>query len=771
MSMRKTLQRGVAAALSAMLLGISLSELPKPLSAAAAATTLTVGAGGTYKTVTEAVNAAASINPQSENDRVTIAIAPGTYREQIIINTPYLSFTNSNPGGGDVLLTWYYGIGYQYYSADASGYYNASNAAAKSEKNIASRWGTSVRINSNAKYFRAENIVFENSFNRYMTSEEIADGVEPTGETLTVQRTMDLDVQAKSNTERAAACCVEADFAEFYNCEFLSSQDTLYTATRAYFKECKIQGNTDYIFGGGDIVFDECELCFGGYSDKAVGGYITAAREQTLGYLFWNCTVTANPDLTVGAGYFGRPWRDTAHVLFYNTKLQYEGIITGVGWNSMSGVDPSQATFREYNTTTVNGGSVNTDSRTSDTVLSSCDATRETYLQGWTPYYYNYTAQPIVVSGTAIAEISVNDRENGYDWHIAQNLAVGSTVFGDRDFTYTAVPDALLGAEYVQTACDSKNFSGELGTLTAGNSITLYVAYDTRLGSAPTWLSDWENTDMTLSTSNDVTFAVCAKTVAAGEQITLGDNTTGSGVIGYTIFAQSKPIVYNGTLIQSLNMIDRANGANWGITQNIAVGTTVFGDRDFTFTAVPDALIGAEYIQTACDSKLVTGNLATAVAAEDIMLYVGVDARIAAPAWLNGWENTGLTMTTSNDVTFIVYAKQFARGEEITLGANDGGSTCINYVAAATLVPVETTTTTTTTTSTTTTTVTATLRGDVNCDGYVKINDVILLNRMISEDTAAVITEQGMRNAECDDSDRVDSNDSVAILKILANLE
>ncbi len=618
MSKSNVLQRGVAAAIGGMLLCISLPNLPASLAVTAAGTTLTVGAGGTYKTVTEAVNAAAAINPQSENDRVTIAIAPGTYREQIIINTPYLSFTNSNPGSGDVLLTWYYGIGYKYYSADASGYYNAANAASNSGKNTAARWGTAVRINNKAKYFHAENIVFENSFNRYMTSEEIADGVEPTGETLTVNRTANLDVRAKANTERAAACCVEADYAEFYNCEFLSSQDTLYTATPAYFKECKIQGNTDYIFGSGDVVFDECELCFGGYSDKAVGGYITAAREQTLGYLFWNCTVTANPDLTVGAGYFGRPWRDTAHVLFYNTKLQYESIITGVGWHSMSGVDPSQATFREYNTTTINGGSVNTGSRTQGTVLSSCDATRETYFQGWIPYYYNYTAQPILINGTAISEISINDRENGYDWHIAQNLAVGSTVFGDRNFTYIAVPEALVGAEYVQTACDSKTFSGELATLTVSDNVTLYIAYDTRLGKAPAWLNDWENTGMTLSTSNDVTMALVAKSVAAGETVTLGDNITGSGVIGYTVFAQPQSIA------------------------------------------------------------------------------------------------------------------------------------------------------TTTTTTTTTTPIVVTLLGDVNCDGFVKVGDVILLNRLIAEDITVAVSETGMCNADYDQMGGITPDDATGILRLLA---
>lgn len=62
------------------------------------------------------------------------------------------------------------------------------------------------------------------------------------------------------------------------------------------------------------------------------------------------------------------------------------------------------------------------------------------------------------------------------------------------------------------------------------------------------------------------------------------------------------------------------------------------------------------------------------------------------------------------------------------------------------------------------------LRGDVNCDGQVKINDVILLNRLLAEDTSAVISEQGMANAESDGTDGINGNDAAAILMILAGL-
>lgn len=77
---------------------------------------------------------------------------------------------------------------------------------------------------------------------------------------------------------------------------------------------------------------------------------------------------------------------------------------------------------------------------------------------------------------------------------------------------------------------------------------------------------------------------------------------------------------------------------------------------------------------------------------------------------------------------------------------------------------------TTTTTTTPTTPSTATLHGDVNCDGVVKIDDVVLLNRFIAEDKSITITLQGRQNAECTGSAPIDSDDSTAILMYLAKL-
>ena len=281
---------------------------------AASTTDIYVGYSGkynNYNTVTEALSACQKINPTSEASRITVHIAPGTYREQLVVQTPYVTFVNDEASKGDVILTWYYGIGYKYYSVGSDGRYNASNAAAKSSKaEPTQRWGGSVQLLSKATDFKAENIVFENSFNRYVTKEEIADGVTPSGsQSITYDRTNQwADVRSKAATERGAALTIDADRTEFYNCKFLGSQDTLYTGSKTgYFKNCKIEGNTDYIFGSGDYVFDNCELSFYGYSSTAVGGYITAARQQTRGYLFNNCKITGNPNQSVSSGYLGSP--------------------------------------------------------------------------------------------------------------------------------------------------------------------------------------------------------------------------------------------------------------------------------------------------------------------------------------------------------------------------------------------------------------------------------------------------------------------------------
>ncbi len=104
---------------------------------------------------------------------------------------------------------------------------------------------------------------------------------------------------------------------------------------------------------------------------------------------------------------------------------------------------------------------------------------------------------------------------------------------------------------------------------------------------------------------------------------------------------------------------------------------------------------------------------------------------------------------------------------------NASGSGVIAVTPSTTTTASSTTATTTTTTTTTTTSSggeTAVLLGDVNCDGNVKVDDVILLNRFVAEDMAVSISGQGMANADVNASGTPDGDDAVIILKQLAGL-
>ncbi|MBQ9696827.1 MAG: dockerin type I repeat-containing protein, partial [Oscillospiraceae bacterium] len=130
------------------------------------------------------------------------------------------------------------------------------------------------------------------------------------------------------------------------------------------------------------------------------------------------------------------------------------------------------------------------------------------------------------------------DTEHAGGWMIREDLAVGAELYGDREgVTYTQLPEAVSGAEYLLTACDGKNLDGDQGELTALQDMTLYVAQDARVESAPAWLADWTKTDMTAQSSKDVTYVLYSREMNAGESILLGTNGQSSGCVNYTVFA------------------------------------------------------------------------------------------------------------------------------------------------------------------------------------------------------------------------------------------
>lgn len=317
--------------------------------------TLTVGKGKEYETVSEAVAAIETMTdrPLSETGRVAVVIDPGTYVEQVIVKPDFVTLKAADPDNKPV-ISFYYGVGYLYYSADR-GYYSEDRYVQRTARNTVTNWGCTVRVvGSN---FLAENVIFENSLNCRVTAEELADGVLPAGPgwyddvSGKPDRTVEgYDAQKKAATERCAAFAGNSSSYECYNCEFIGSQDTLNTGNNGYFKNCYIEGGTDYIFGGNSIVFEGCTLAWHGYSDQAAGGYITACNTSDKtsgvpnmnanGYLLKDCTITNSkyyPNNKFAAGSWGRNWGgDKCQVVFQNTTIA-EGAAVPGAWNKMGG--------------------------------------------------------------------------------------------------------------------------------------------------------------------------------------------------------------------------------------------------------------------------------------------------------------------------------------------------------------------------------------------------------------------------------------------------
>lgn len=380
-----------------------------------------VGKGQQFETITDAVKYIGRMARTTE--RVTITLTDALYREQVMVDTPYV--TISSEAGSTI--TWYYGSGYTYYSADMNGYYSEARAVDKYEKGVAigmgtGHWGATVNVLPTATAFRSEGVIYESSFNRYMTTEEVEDGVGKGGDNSKVDRSKatDADIKLYKNKERACVIFIEADQSEFKDCQFLSSQDTMFTGNNTehtYFKNCVIEGTTDYICGDGSAVFDGCTLSMYGYGDKAASGSIIVASKalSQLGYLFNNCKVvkTSYPGINNGITktYFARPWRADSKVVFLNTEVEDANTIAPAGFTSMSNVTPAKAKYYEYNTHLADGTKVSTSSRAAGvnkmTDEEASAVKLEDYFEGWTPAYYksgDVKPEPVAADYTSVDE-------------------------------------------------------------------------------------------------------------------------------------------------------------------------------------------------------------------------------------------------------------------------------------------------------------------------------------------------------------------------------
>ncbi|MGO8759586.1 MAG: pectinesterase family protein [Terracidiphilus sp.] len=228
--------------------------------------------------------------------RVYIEIAPGVYRERVIVTENHRNITLVGLGKtpADVVIT------------------NSLNA-----KQAGGTFFTET-VEIDGEGFEADNITFENT---------------------------------AGNTGQAVAAAVRADKAVFKHCRFLGHQDTLFADYgRQYYVDSYIEGGVDFIFGNAAAVFDRTEIHSNG------PGYLTAqsrtSPKQTTGYVIVSSKVTSgiDPGAARDTISLGRPWRPFSRVVYIDTELPAD--VIPEGWNlwGRSGETP-QAYYAEFHST------------------------------------------------------------------------------------------------------------------------------------------------------------------------------------------------------------------------------------------------------------------------------------------------------------------------------------------------------------------------------------------------------------------------------------
>jgi pectin methylesterase-like acyl-CoA thioesterase len=116
----------------------------------------------------------------------------------------------------------------------------------------------------------------------------------------------------------------------FLNCTITSFQDTLLLGPGNYFQDCLIQGDADFIWGGGTAMFKNCEL-------RAMnGGDLCQARTpiNKFGFVFVDCKLTKAAggtfNYTFGRNSVGAT--DAGNAAFINCKIDTH--IVAAGWSS-----------------------------------------------------------------------------------------------------------------------------------------------------------------------------------------------------------------------------------------------------------------------------------------------------------------------------------------------------------------------------------------------------------------------------------------------------
>ena len=233
---------------------------------------------GQFKTVQEAFNSVSKNNQTP----ITVLIKNGVYKEKLHLDSSKNFVTLVGVDKFNTILTF----------DDHTGKVSAKGDTV----NTRTSWSFLIKAND----FTASNITFQND--------------------------------AGFTAGQAVAVESDGDRSTFFNCRFIGNQDVLFTnndQSRQYYKNCYIEGTTDFIFGSSTVWFEQCHI----HSKK--NSHVTAAstpKEKSFGYIFNDCVLTG--DSTLHGVSLGRPWRPYANVVYMHCYIGQHIIPQGwANWN------------------------------------------------------------------------------------------------------------------------------------------------------------------------------------------------------------------------------------------------------------------------------------------------------------------------------------------------------------------------------------------------------------------------------------------------------
>jgi len=271
--------------------------------------TFTVAAtGGTHTSVQAALDAAVAAGGTA---RVYIKVNPGTYRETICHKSATPPITLYGTDATTTIIVNDANAGKLMAAPVVGAPWNP--CASGTPPAVGVKYGTSgsAVVAIYARDFQVKNLTISNDY-----------------------------VEVGTTDIQAVALMAQNDKLIFENVRVLGNQDSLYVKTssadtiqRAYFKNCYVEGDVDFIFGRATFVLDHCEIKYlGARRGAANGGDILSPStdmRNPYGLLVIDSMFTADAVATAGTVDLGRAWDEGQTAGMYPTPSATGGYPNG----------------------------------------------------------------------------------------------------------------------------------------------------------------------------------------------------------------------------------------------------------------------------------------------------------------------------------------------------------------------------------------------------------------------------------------------------------